>query len=121
MKQFTALVLALTYMTSVLAGPQWTWEAGKQTTNGAITVKSASGGGTYSATQNPTGAVAKTNQNAVTQAPTVIVQATASLPIHVAGDACTAADSGGSATEGVAITEDRTLLLSCQSGSRSRT
>jgi len=56
-------------------GPQWTWEAGKQTTNGAITVKSTSGG-TYSATQNPTGAVTKTNQNAVTQPPTVIIQST---------------------------------------------
>ncbi len=55
---------------------QWTWEAGKQTNNGSITVKSVSGGATYSGTQNPTGAVAKTNQSAVTQPPTVIIQAT---------------------------------------------
>ena len=59
-----------------IADPQWTWEAGKQTNNGAITVKSATGGTTYSGTQNPTGAVAKTNQSAVTQPPTVIIQAT---------------------------------------------
>ena len=66
------------------AGPvQWTWEAGRQTSNGSITVKSLSGGTTYSGTQNPTGAVAKTNQNAVTQPPTVIIQATGG-----AGGAC---------------------------------
>ena len=58
------------------AGQKWTWEAGKQTSNGQIIVKSLSGSTTYSATQNPTGAVAKTNQNAVTQPPTVIIQAT---------------------------------------------
>jgi len=58
------------------AGPQWTWEAGKQTNNGAITIKSTNGSTTYPGTQNPTGAVAKTNQNAVTQPPTVIIQAT---------------------------------------------
>lgn len=33
-------------------------------------------GGTYAATQNPTGAVAKVNQVAATQPPTVIIQAT---------------------------------------------
>lgn len=55
-----------------LAGPpQWTWEAGKQTNNGAITIKSTNGSTTYPGTQNPTGAVAKTSQNAVTQPPTI--------------------------------------------------
>ena len=64
---------------AIAAGtPQWTWEAGKQTNNGSITVKSVSGGATYSGTQNPTGAVARTNQNAFTQPPTVILQATGS-------------------------------------------
>ncbi len=62
---------------AIAAGtPQWTWEAGKQTNNGSITVKSVSGGSTYSGTQNPTGAVARTNQSAVTQPPTVVIQAT---------------------------------------------
>jgi len=63
-------------MSPLAAGQKWTWEAGKQTSNGQITVKSLSGSTTYSGTQNPTGAVAKTNQNAVTQPPTVIIQAT---------------------------------------------
>jgi len=40
-----------------------------------VTVKSLAGG-SYAGTQNPTGAVAKANQNAATQAPTVIIQAT---------------------------------------------
>lgn len=56
-------------------GPKWTWEAGKQTNNGAVTIKSTSGSTTYSGTQNPTGSAVKTNQSAVTQPPTVIITA----------------------------------------------
>ncbi len=70
------------------AGQKWTWEAGKQTSNGQIIVKSLSGSTTYSATQNPTGAVAKTNQNAVTQPPTVIIQATGSAGVFNYKDDC---------------------------------
>jgi len=103
-----------------LADGQWVWETGKQTTNGAITLKSASGGGSYSGTRNPTGAVAKMNQSAATQPPTVIIQATATLSIKTVGDACTVNTSGTnpnqSAAEGTAITLDRTLILTCQSG-----
>ncbi len=77
-KRALLLVMSLLFAQSApAAGPtQWTWEAGKQTSNGSITVKSVNGGTTYSGTQNPTGAVAKTNQSAVTQPPTVIIQAT---------------------------------------------
>ena len=72
-----AMLLLGVTQSAVAAGPaQWTWEAGKQTNNGSITVKSVSGGSTYSGTQNPTGAVARTNQSAVTQPPTVVIQAT---------------------------------------------
>lgn len=121
MKRSLKLLVLLALSQQALAmGPQWTWEAGKQTNNGAITVKSTNGSTTYAGTQNPTGAVAKVNQNAVTQPPTVIVQATASLPIKVAGDPCTASTSGSSpqmADEGTAILADRSLLLTCQSGS----
>lgn len=69
------VLLALAQTAIAAPPPQWTWEAGKQTNNGAITIKSVNGSTTYSGTQNPTGAVAKTNQNAVTQPPTIIVQA----------------------------------------------
>jgi len=117
MSRYLSIVALLLGSVHAVAGPQWVWEAGKQTTNGAITLKSASGGGSYNGTRNPTGAVAKVNQSASTQPPTIIIQATASLPIHAAGDACTAADVSSAAGEGIAITEDRTLLLSCQSGS----
>lgn len=58
------------------AGPAWAWSAGKISNNGAVSVKSATGAGTLNAVQNPIGAVAKTNQSAVTQPPTVIIQAT---------------------------------------------
>jgi len=116
----TVLTLLVTSQHVTAADPQWAWEAGKQTSNGAITLKSVSGGATYSGTQNPTGAVAKINQSAATQPPTVIIQATASLPIKAVGDACTSSTSGTapnqSAGEGTAITADRTLILSCQSG-----
>jgi hypothetical protein len=80
MKTFTSLAIACTLAISTslatATAPQWTWEAGTQTNNGAITLKSTTGSTTYSGTQNPTGAVAKTNQTAVTQPPTVIIQAT---------------------------------------------
>lgn len=84
-----AFVAALVVISGpALAGPpQWAWEAGKQTNNGAITIKSINGSTTYPGTQNPTGAVAKTNQNAVTQPPTVIIQATGgSLPFNYKDD-----------------------------------
>lgn len=47
------------------------------TSNGSVTVKSLSGG-TYTATQNPSGAVTRSSQNAATQPATVIIQATSS-------------------------------------------
>lgn len=77
------LLYSLMAVSSVAAaaGPQWTWEAGKQTNDGSITVRSVSGAGTYSVTQNPTGAVARTNQSAVTQPPTIILQATSGGPV----------------------------------------
>ncbi len=78
MKRVLLIAMLLSFAQSAAAaGPaQWTWEAGKQRNDGSITIKSVSGGSTYSGTQNPTGAVARTNQNAVTQPPTVIIQAT---------------------------------------------
>jgi len=61
---------------AALAGPPgWAHQAAGFQSNGAVTVKSLAGG-SYSGTQNPTGAVAKVNQTAATQAPTVIIQAT---------------------------------------------
>ncbi len=72
------------------AGPTgWAHQATGFQSNGAVTVKSLAGG-SYAGTQNPSGAVAKTNQNAATQAPTVIIQATAGgnievIPMLVAG------------------------------------
>lgn len=81
-----ALTLALT-TTLTHAAPQWTWEAGKQSSGGEIIIKSTNGSTTYSGTQNPTGAVAKTNQTAVTQPPTVIIQATSGgLPFNYKDD-----------------------------------
>lgn len=68
--------LLSTQAASAQTGPGWAWSTGKITNNGSITVKSASGAGTYNAVKNPMGAVAKTNQSAITQPPTVIVQAT---------------------------------------------
>lgn len=106
-------------------GPAWAWDANKITNNGSVQIKSTNGTTTYNAVQNPTGAVAKINQSALTQPSTLIFQATASLPIKNAGDVCTASTSGTapnqSADEGTAITADRSTLLSCQSGVWKRT
>ena len=54
----------------------WAHQAGAVHSNGAVVIKSLSGG-SYAGTGNPIGAVAKANQNASTQPPTVIIQATA--------------------------------------------
>lgn len=64
------------------AEPQWAWDAGKQTNNGAIIIKSVSGGTTYSGTQNPTGSAVKMNQIASTQPPTVVIVAQAGLSCY---------------------------------------
>jgi hypothetical protein len=60
---------------SVAAQVGWAQQAAGFTSNGAIEVKSLSGG-IFTSTVNPNGAVAKANQSAVTQPPTVVIQAT---------------------------------------------
>jgi hypothetical protein len=63
-----------------LSGAQavsWAHQNGSLQSNGSITIKSQSGG-SYAGQVNPAGAVAKANQSAVTQPPTVIIQATSS-------------------------------------------
>jgi len=108
MKKSSAFLLACLFPLYTLAGPpQWTWEAGDQTNNGAIVVKQVTGGGTYNATQNPTGGAALVNQNAATQAPTVVLQSTATLLIAVRGAVC------NSALNTIAITASRAMLLTC--------
>lgn len=101
------------------AQPAWAHQAPGFQSNGAIAVKSLAGGA-YGGTENPAGAVAKANQSAVTQPPTVIIQATASLPIKGVGDPCTSSTTGTAAAptaaEGTAILADRSALLTCQSG-----
>jgi hypothetical protein len=89
------------------AGPSWAHQNGSLNSNGAIVIKSLSGG-SYNAVQNPTGAIAKTNQNAATQPPTVIVQATARPPVVVEGAACNAAN------DSMGIDAAQTMLLTCQ-------
>jgi hypothetical protein len=79
MKTYAIIVLlaAVGFNAHAQTGPAWASTAGKITNNGSVTVKSSSGASTYNAVKNPVGAVAKTNQSAVTQPPTVIIQATA--------------------------------------------
>ena len=60
---------------AVAGSASWAHLNGGTTSNGSVTVKSLSGGA-YTATQNPAGAVAKASQNAATQPPTVVIQAT---------------------------------------------
>ncbi|CAN7751254.1 hypothetical protein LJR269_006630 [Duganella sp. LjRoot269] len=81
-----ALAGLLTAAASAGAQPAWAHQAQGFQSNGAITVKSLSGGA-YGAKENPTGAVASANQSAVTQPPTVIIQATGSaLPFNYKDD-----------------------------------
>lgn len=51
----------------------WAHQNGSISSNGAVTVKSVTSG-SYAGTTNPTGVVAKSNQTANTQPPTVIIK-----------------------------------------------
>jgi hypothetical protein len=53
----------------------WAHQSGSVQANGSVTVKSLSSG-SFAATSNPEGAVVKANQNAATQPPTIVIQAT---------------------------------------------
>lgn len=115
----TISLIALT--TPALAAGQWYQDVyGTTNYNGQVTLTDSSGN-SVATSSNPTGANVNPTQSSSVQPPVVIVQATASLPIKAVGDACTASTTGTapnqSAGEGTAITADRTLLLSCQSGS----
>lgn len=116
---FVALVVVFPQLPASASDLKW-WatSAPYKATNGQITLPNASGTSRTLQT-NPTGANVST-RTANTQAPTVVVQATASMPIKAVGDTCTAVTSGTSpnqtADENHAITADRTSLLTCQSG-----
>lgn len=111
MKKKTMKVVAILMASAIafpaFAGPEWKHQNGTLSSNGSVTVKSLSGG-TYTGTQNPTGAIAKTDQNAVTQAPTIVVQATAKPPTATLDAPC------NSANDTIAVTPGNTLILSCQ-------
>lgn len=55
--------------------PGWSHQNPGFSSGGAISIKGQSNGN-ISAQRNPNGAIAKTNQSAVTQSPTVVIQAT---------------------------------------------
>lgn len=74
------LILGGSSVVHAAGTPQWTWEAGTQTNNGAITIKSTDGVTTYAGTQNPTANTVHINQNAATQPPTVVVPSSSSAP-----------------------------------------
>ena len=63
---------------------QWTFQGGKQTNNGSVSVRSVDGSTSQAATQNPTGAAAKVNQTAVTQPPVAAVKRSAGHVLSIA-------------------------------------
>jgi hypothetical protein len=75
---FAAAAVAIAFAAlPAAAQPGWAHKGPDFNINGAITLQTR-GGDSVTATQNPVGAVAKANQSAATQPPTVIIQATAS-------------------------------------------
>lgn len=115
------IVVLLAAATTVdAASPQWYQDVyGTVNFNGQVTLKDANGS-SVSAASNPTGGNVTATQASSVQPPVVVVQATATLPIHAIGDACTASTTGIAPNqidgEGISITLDRTSLLTCQSG-----
>ena len=82
------------------AGPTgWAHQAAGFQSDGAVTVKSLAGG-SYAGTQNPTGAVSKANQNAATQAPTVIIQANSGTFFNYGSDCYYLTIKNGSGSPG---------------------
>lgn len=59
-------------------GPAWAWDAGRIGLNGRVQLQAGANGTAVDVASNPAGAAVHVNQNALTQPPTVIVQATAS-------------------------------------------
>jgi len=105
---------------SAKAAGQWYQDVyGTTNYNGQLTLTSPSGS-SVSSSSNPTGSNVNLTQTASVQPPVVLVQATTTLPIKSIGDACTATTTGSypnqTATESIAITADRSTLLSCQNG-----
>lgn len=72
-----ALASLITAAAPAGAQPAWAHQSPGFQSNGAVTVKSLSGG-VYGSTENPAGTIAKVNQSAITQPPTIIIQATGS-------------------------------------------
>lgn len=92
------------------AAPQW-WQAIYTTnSNNQINLKDENNT-SVTAITNPTSANVKLNTNITTQPPTVIVQATATLPTVAIGSACTFGTSTAALSS-----SDRLTLLSCGSG-----
>jgi len=117
---FSTIVLIALVTPAALADAQWYKDVyGTTNYNGQVTLTDSSGN-PVTMMSNPTGTNVDLTQSSSIQPPVVIVQATASLPIKSIGDVCTETTTGTaptqSASEGTAITADRTLLLSCQSG-----
>lgn len=104
-----AVILALAF-TGAASAQQWTFQGGGQTNNGSVQIKSVDGSSSATISQNPTGAAVRPNQSAVTQAPVVLMQSSAKLPIVTKGNAC------NGSTDQVGINADLTVLYSCQTG-----
>ncbi|WNV05874.1 hypothetical protein RP726_05535 [Candidatus Methylospira mobilis] len=112
------MVLMMFTAIAEAAGPQWYQDVyGTANYNGQITLHDANGN-TVTVASNPTGANVLSTQSSSVQPPVVIVQATATMPIHAVGDPCTASTTGTSPNqldaEFIAITLDRTQILTCQ-------
>lgn len=108
MKRSLSLACALLMFVPSLQAQTWQWAS--PTLNGSIGVKTVDGMSTQTATQNPTGAVAKTNQTAVTAAPVMVVQATAQLPVVTEGAACS------TPTDQYGTKADLSIMYGCRGG-----
>lgn len=107
MKPFFAFVFFLASITNAIAAPQWWQQVYPSNSNTQITLKDENNNNVTAIT-NPTAASVKTSVNTSTQSPSIILQATATLPVKVRDAVC------DSTKDTVAITSDRAMLLTCQ-------
>lgn len=102
------IFLCVIISSNAWSAPQWWQQVYPSDSNSQITLKDENNN-SITAITNPTAASVKTSSTTNTRPPTVVIQATATLPIAVRNTAC------DSTKNTVAITSDRTMLLTCQS------
>jgi hypothetical protein len=107
MRKIIISIICLLSFTDALAAPEWWQQLYPSNSNNQVTLKDENNNN-LTAITNPTAASVQANVNTSTQPPTVIVQATATLPVVAIGSACVYGTNTAALSSA-----DRITLLTC--------